>query len=278
MSEVWEHAPLVGTDLLVLMALADMANDDRRECWPGLKNLAHKARISIRQVSNILSDLELQGIIVISARMTEAGGTTSNLYRVNETSSWAVLTEYESENTPLNHSSTPPRTVEHPPHEAQNIPPISVAPVEVHTNRLVKPSNEAKSGKKKSKPTATEIFREEWQRYEVIGDALLLAFGLGFVPAANQTMSALESYLDVAIELTDACATVEQIPALYKYIKERSKKENWSTFSVKTLARYYTDFLKTYRAKIVYDDPAMDLNIPQPIVPILVREAANHHG
>lgn len=138
--------------------------------------------------------------------------------------------------------------------------------------------NKSNQKKRTPKPNPSVVFREQWQHYEVLGDALLLAFGLGFVPAANQTMSALESYLDVAIELTDASATVEQIPALYKYIKERANKENWSTFSVKTLARYYTDFLKSYRPAKVYDDPAMDLNIPQPIVPILVREAANHNG
>ena len=106
-SEVWENAPLVGTDLLVLLALADMANDENRECWPGLKNISHKARISTRQVSNVLGDLELQGIICITSRLTEKGGNTSNLYRISEVSNWAVLQSYMDDNTPMNHSSSP---------------------------------------------------------------------------------------------------------------------------------------------------------------------------
>lgn len=151
--------------------------------------------------------------------------------------------------------------------------------VTLPTKETEKENSEIKSEKRtKSKPSAEVIFRQEWSQFASIGDALLQAFGLGFVPAANQTITSLESYLDVAKELTAVQATVEQIPALYKYIKERAQRENWSTFGVKTLARYYTDFLKVHRPIKAYEDPSMDLSIPQTITPILIREAANHGG
>ncbi len=119
---------------------------------------------------------------------------------------------------------------------------------------------------------AEKAFRSEWQHYSTMGDALLTAFGLDFVPAANQTTAALTPYLEVARELSAAGAVIEEIPHLSKYISARAHKDDWSKYSVKTFSRYYTDFLKTRRSKIINDDPAMDLSKPIDIVPILMQK------
>lgn len=114
MTDIWEHAPFVGTDLLVLLALADMANDDR-ECWPGLKNLAHKGRITTRQVSYVIENLVLQGIITITPRKLDNGSQTSNMYYVKPVEEWDLLVQYALDNPheaqfipPMKHSSSPP--------------------------------------------------------------------------------------------------------------------------------------------------------------------------
>jgi hypothetical protein len=59
MSAIWEHAPQKGAELIVLLALADWAND-RGECDPSYGQLAEKARVdrrrAIRLVSKLIND------------------------------------------------------------------------------------------------------------------------------------------------------------------------------------------------------------------------------
>jgi hypothetical protein len=49
MSQVWDHAPFEGAALLLLLALADAANDDGW-CWPSLETLQKKTRQPKRTV------------------------------------------------------------------------------------------------------------------------------------------------------------------------------------------------------------------------------------
>ena len=62
MSAVWEHAPAEGGKLLVLLALADHANESGL-CWPSLPSLAKKARLSQRHVRRILRELERDALV-----------------------------------------------------------------------------------------------------------------------------------------------------------------------------------------------------------------------
>lgn len=62
MSAVWEHSQQSGGALLVLLALADFANDDGH-CYPSVGTLADKSRMSRRNVQYILRDLEAAGEI-----------------------------------------------------------------------------------------------------------------------------------------------------------------------------------------------------------------------
>ncbi len=62
MSEVWKHSKQKGAGLLAMLALADWSNDDGF-CWYSQSEVAKRARVSRRQVNNILakceSDLEI---------------------------------------------------------------------------------------------------------------------------------------------------------------------------------------------------------------------------
>lgn len=49
MTDVWEHSKARGTRLLVLLAIADAADRQSRQAYPGLRLLAHYARITRRQ-------------------------------------------------------------------------------------------------------------------------------------------------------------------------------------------------------------------------------------
>jgi hypothetical protein len=62
MTRVWEHAPQKGSQLLLLLALADFANDDSI-CWPGTPRLAQKIRMSQRQTQRMLDALIAAGAL-----------------------------------------------------------------------------------------------------------------------------------------------------------------------------------------------------------------------
>lgn len=62
MSRVWDSSHQEGGRLLVLLALADWADDDGK-CWPKLSQLATKARMSVRTAQRALLDLEEEGEI-----------------------------------------------------------------------------------------------------------------------------------------------------------------------------------------------------------------------
>jgi len=66
MTEVWEHADAKGCQLLLLLALADYA-DDRGRSYPAIRTLAKKTRMTRRGVQKALSELELHGLITIKA-------------------------------------------------------------------------------------------------------------------------------------------------------------------------------------------------------------------
>jgi hypothetical protein len=61
---IWSAAGYEGGSLLVLLALADWANDDG-VCWPKIAAIAQKARLTERQTKNILKRLEGDGVIGI---------------------------------------------------------------------------------------------------------------------------------------------------------------------------------------------------------------------
>lgn len=60
MSRIWDDAPYSQSTLLVLLCLADMANDDG-VCWPSVETIAKKARVTTRWVRDVLEELETDG-------------------------------------------------------------------------------------------------------------------------------------------------------------------------------------------------------------------------
>lgn len=78
MSIVWDRAPFEGTVLLVLLKLADFANDDGW-CWPGIDRLATAARRSRRQAQYALDQLVKKKWLV---KEVGTGSNHTNRYRI----------------------------------------------------------------------------------------------------------------------------------------------------------------------------------------------------
>jgi hypothetical protein len=79
MSWVWEHSPAAGTDLLVLLAIADNADDSGGNAWPSIATLGRKCRISPRTVQRSIRKLELDGLLQVDEQGGRGG---SNRYRL----------------------------------------------------------------------------------------------------------------------------------------------------------------------------------------------------
>lgn len=69
MSRLWDETPskLGHSDLLILLVLADHANDDGI-CWPSATRIATRAKLSERQVRRRIDTLEAQGYIEVERR------------------------------------------------------------------------------------------------------------------------------------------------------------------------------------------------------------------
>lgn len=79
MTAVWSKAPVEGGELLLLLALADNA-DDRGTAYPGIPYLASKARMSDRNVQRCIRKLADAGFIAVTPN---AGPGGANKYRIN---------------------------------------------------------------------------------------------------------------------------------------------------------------------------------------------------
>lgn len=81
LSYVWKHCRYKGGAKVVLLALADNANDEG-VAWPSVETLSEKAELTRRQTQRILDRLEADGVLIIYNRVMEGKPTQhfSNVY------------------------------------------------------------------------------------------------------------------------------------------------------------------------------------------------------
>jgi hypothetical protein len=82
MTAIWDCSPAKGSELLLLLAMADVAND-AGICYPGVTTLAKKIRMTERHTQNLLRKLESEGLVKtgFNAGALTAKGLT-NRYRI----------------------------------------------------------------------------------------------------------------------------------------------------------------------------------------------------
>lgn len=83
MSHVWEHSKQKGTELLLLLALADMA-DEAGDSFPSADYLAKKTRVNVRSVQRAVKKLVDDGELIVFEKqgMKNRSGQMTNLYRI----------------------------------------------------------------------------------------------------------------------------------------------------------------------------------------------------
>ncbi len=79
MADVWDFGPGDATEVSVLLCLANFADDDGGNCYPGEARIARMTRKSERQVRRVLRRLEVDGWMRILQRGNGAGNFTEYL-------------------------------------------------------------------------------------------------------------------------------------------------------------------------------------------------------
>lgn len=82
MTWVWGLEGLDTSQTMVLLTLADAANDDGFACWPSQETLARKSRMSVRSVKRHIATLRDAGLIDVEMQSSTHGRMT-NLYRLH---------------------------------------------------------------------------------------------------------------------------------------------------------------------------------------------------
>lgn len=93
MTWIWDNAPASGTELLMLLAIADHADDRGRNAWPSRATLARKTRLDERTVRRVTKRLEDSGQVVVERG---SGRSHSNLYTIVMTPAQPVDNPIES--------------------------------------------------------------------------------------------------------------------------------------------------------------------------------------
>lgn len=108
MNWVWDYSPAKGTELLLLLAIADAANDDGTNAFPSITTLARKTRLDSRTVRRIVRKLTAEGHIEVDER----GGRESNRYsvRMEERFSTPLTDCHPWQNDTPGTGATPPLT------------------------------------------------------------------------------------------------------------------------------------------------------------------------
>ena len=125
MTDVW-RLPLQASRKMVLLALADNANDEGTDCWPSIGKLVEKCSMSERSIQVHLSGLEDSGYIKRHERLGRSNKFTIYVERIR-----AELYKKSS-----NQKSAPPeiyakpKRVEAPP---QNLHPSPSSPPDMNT-------------------------------------------------------------------------------------------------------------------------------------------------
>lgn len=283
MSHVWEHSNQKGSRLLMLLAIADFA-DDHGVAYPGIERLAKKTRMSERNAQMTLRALEQAGELTIQAgKGIETGHGCTNRYNLKQYQG-SIGYQREAVNftsydygvkptspqevkpiSPLGVKPTSPKPSVEPsvePSEKKSDPAPIVADtpptpeptiIEENTPALIEGSGKILAFTSQTE-TDEDTPRRKPRKSAPVHDALIAAFGL-----SNQKMtrSADSVYWKAATELQDF--PVDRVDELYRYVKRKASAEQWRGFTVNALAKYAPEFLRDnpYKIEYIVDDSAL---------------------
>jgi hypothetical protein len=124
------------TQTLVLLCLADNANDSDGRCWPSLESIGTRSRLSERQIRYTLRELE--GLGLLESRATE-GKTTR--YRLTFPAVSRIQEQGGATRAPVGGQPVPPRGATRAPVGGQPVPPRGATRAPGGATRAPEPLN-----------------------------------------------------------------------------------------------------------------------------------------
>lgn len=260
MSKVWDNTTQKSNKLLMLLALADSAND-AGYTYPSINTLAKKVRVNRRNAQKIIDALESEGEVVVFNRVNEHETQlhASNLYHLPK---YAV----EKGNPPdlkgeFRQRVVSPETLGGSVARDTRVVSPETPDPSIETSGKEKDSasgkeSDAGNGSSSSgvqevrqhdkpetlKPKRPKNPAEDWHH------ALAREFKLD-PEKLLKGKTADTPYWKVANELKALGILPERIPALHRYIKNRAQSEGWKSYTVIALAKYALDFLHSEEKK-----------------------------
>lgn len=130
MNAVWANADCSGSELLILLALADFSDDNGENIYPSMQTLARKSRMSDKQARRVVQNLvKLKLIEIVEAGGWQRGRNRSNSYRIlleniGTPNLGVPLSHPREDSTPAGDSTVLPRVGDDPSFNHYNKPPL----------------------------------------------------------------------------------------------------------------------------------------------------------
>lgn len=189
MAHVWEVAPVNGSDLVVLLALADYGDDEGKNIYPSVPSIAKKARLSVDQARRVIHKLidEDKVLELVTAGGWDGKRNRSNEYRITLPEGGTRADARGSrprEGGTRADASTPPRvdasTVPAPTRDDPLLEPPSTTTIEPPYNDVPEPPKEKGKSKSKKRGKSTPPH----PMTDAIKDAYVKAVGHKLPPSA----------------------------------------------------------------------------------------------
>lgn len=158
-SWVWKHSWHSGSDLLILLAMADMANDEGL-CWPSVATLCERGRMSERNVQ-------------YSLRKLEDSGSITTVQRRGRASHYYVQTEGVQPIAPVQSNGEGVQPI---------APPGATAIAPEPSGTVIENHQATKKAGRRTQPVIRAAAPEEFSEFDRM---LTAAFGAVYIPTAD---------------------------------------------------------------------------------------------
>lgn len=215
MSHVWNNSKQKGSAKLMLLAIADNAND-HGDAYPGIKKLAKKCSTTVRNAQKIIAKLEVDGELKVYSNLgTKTSSGWTNLFRVimkgvNDTTPLTLPQGAQGVNGRTSHEVSP-----RSPHRVSpRSPKPSVEPSE-ESSKKKKKIFSSKSKRKKT-PTADVPKAEGEQSVSSAADDTGTVLSLAEMEANKAEISAA-----IAELINKKCTSKREYP---KYVRKTTQQ------------------------------------------------------
>lgn len=228
---VFEHSKTKGSARVLMLAIADMANDDG-ECWPGKARLEKKVNVTLRNVIKLIQECERQGELAVierpdtTNRYAIVGMAKEETLRLAREPREKWMPSVEKDTTVKRDTSVTGDSGLVSPVTVQVVSPVTPKPL---YNQEQKPHVAGAARATPKQAARTEKPAPKPRPRNLHFDAIVEAFGID--PAAL-TKTEQSNIGKVAAELKAAGYTPDDIPQIHAYcVRQKFASFTWNALT-----------------------------------------------